>query len=46
MDHRVDWNLRSVSNGDKDEFGAGEARKSWMDENETKFLKETGLKVG
>ncbi|CAG8698833.1 1897_t:CDS:2, partial [Dentiscutata erythropus] len=35
----------SESNGDKDEFGAGEAGKSWMDEFETKFLKEAGLKL-
>jgi len=37
--------LRLVGNGDRDEFGAGEAGKSWTDEHGTKFLKEAGLKL-
>ncbi|CAJ0644359.1 2103_t:CDS:10 [Entrophospora sp. SA101] len=45
MGCRIDWILRSISNGDRDEFGAGEAGKSWVDKNVTKFLKETGLKL-
>ncbi|CAI2192918.1 706_t:CDS:2, partial [Funneliformis geosporum] len=45
MGHRGDWILRSVSNGVKDEFGAGEAGKIWVDKNGTKILKEKGLKL-
>lgn len=45
MGRRGDWILRSITNGDKQEFGAGEAGKSWVDENGTKFLKEAGLKL-
>nr|CAG8666822.1 10528_t:CDS:2 [Entrophospora candida] len=45
MGCRIDWILRSISNGDRDEFGAGEVGKSWVDKNGTKFLKETGLKL-
>ncbi|CAG8544462.1 11598_t:CDS:2 [Ambispora leptoticha] len=45
MGRRIDWILRSISNGDRDEFGAGEAGKSWVDKNGTKFLKEAGLKL-
>jgi hypothetical protein len=40
MGRRGDWILRRVSNGVKDEFGAGEAGKSWTDKNGTKVLKE------
>ncbi|GBB99867.1 hypothetical protein RclHR1_03660014 [Rhizophagus clarus] len=40
-----DWILRSISNGIKDEFGAGEAGKSWIDKNGTKVLEEKGLKL-
>ncbi|CAG8670334.1 12556_t:CDS:10, partial [Funneliformis caledonium] len=42
---RGDWILRAVSNGNKDEFGAGEAGKCWLDEYETKYLREGGLKL-
>ncbi|RHZ54765.1 hypothetical protein Glove_423g76 [Diversispora epigaea] len=35
----------SISNGDRDEFGTGEAGKCWIDENGTKFFKEAGLKL-
>lgn len=45
MGRRGDWILRRVSNGVKDEFGAGEAGKSWFDKNGTKVLKEKGLKL-
>ncbi|CAG8713074.1 5760_t:CDS:2, partial [Ambispora leptoticha] len=45
MGRRVDWVLRSVINGDKDEFGAGKAGKSWTDESGMKFLKKAGLKL-
>lgn len=45
MGRRCDWILRFVNNGEKDEFGAGEAGKSWVDEHGTKFLKEAGLKL-
>ncbi|CAG8699506.1 3960_t:CDS:2, partial [Acaulospora morrowiae] len=45
MGCRTDWILRSINNGDRDEFGAGEVGKSWEDENGTKFLKEAGLKL-
>jgi len=31
MGRRGDWIFRRVSNGVKDEFGAGEAGKSWID---------------
>nr|CAG8570074.1 10225_t:CDS:2 [Entrophospora candida] len=40
MGCRIDLILRSIN-----EFGAGEAGKSWVDKNGTKFLKETGLKL-
>ncbi|PKC55462.1 hypothetical protein RhiirA1_117619 [Rhizophagus irregularis] len=40
-----DWILRAVGNGSKDEFGAGEASKCWLDEYETKYLREGGLKL-
>ncbi|CAG8528390.1 11916_t:CDS:10 [Acaulospora morrowiae] len=43
--HRSDWILRSITNGDKLEFGAGEAGKVWTDDHGTKFLKEAGLKL-
>ncbi|RUP46190.1 hypothetical protein BC936DRAFT_147238 [Jimgerdemannia flammicorona] len=43
--HRGDWVLRSVGNGDRDEFGVGEAAKQWTDNFSTKFMKEAGLKV-
>ncbi|RUS35394.1 hypothetical protein BC938DRAFT_470670 [Jimgerdemannia flammicorona] len=42
--HRGDWVLRSVGNGDRDEFGVGEAAKEWTDNFGTKFM-EAGLKV-
>ncbi len=42
---RGDWILRAVGNGSKDEFGAGEASKCWLDEYETKYLREGGLKL-
>ena len=29
MGRRIDWILRSISNGDRDEFGAGEAGKKF-----------------
>ncbi|CAG8714941.1 7185_t:CDS:10, partial [Funneliformis mosseae] len=37
--------VRAVSNGNKDKFGAGEAGKCWLDEYETKYLREGGLKL-
>jgi hypothetical protein len=37
--------LRSTGSGDRDEFGAGEAGKSWVDNKGTKFLSESGLKL-
>ncbi|RIA87204.1 hypothetical protein C1645_740297 [Glomus cerebriforme] len=43
--HRGDWILRAVGNGKKDEFGAGEAGKDWVDEYGTKYIRETGLKL-
>ncbi len=42
---RGDWILRAVGNGNKDEFGAGEAGKDWTDKYGTKYLKEIGLKL-
>ncbi|GES90377.1 C2H2-type zinc finger transcription factor [Rhizophagus clarus] len=42
---RGDWILRAVGNGNKDEFGAGEAGKDWTDKFGTKYLKEIGLKL-
>lgn len=42
---RGDWILRSVGNGDRNEYGVGEAAKVWIDRYGTKFLKEVGLKV-
>ncbi|GES85767.1 C2H2-type zinc finger transcription factor [Rhizophagus clarus] len=42
---RGDWILRAVGNGEKDEFGAGEAGKDWVDEYGTKYLREIGLKL-
>ncbi|CAG8606628.1 2026_t:CDS:2 [Funneliformis caledonium] len=45
MGCRGDWILRSNTNGDKQEFGIGKAGKNWVDENRTKFLKKTGLKL-
>ncbi|RIB09309.1 hypothetical protein C2G38_2146622 [Gigaspora rosea] len=42
---RGDWIVRSVTNGDKHEFGAGEAGSVWTDDHGTKFLKEAGLKL-
>ena len=42
---RGDWILRTIGNGNKDEFGAGEAGKDWTDEYGTKYLKEIGLKL-
>ncbi|PKC63057.1 hypothetical protein RhiirA1_397151 [Rhizophagus irregularis] len=42
---RGDWILRAVGNGDKNEFGAGEAGKSWVDQYGTKYLREGGLKL-
>lgn len=45
MGRRGDWILRSVTNGDKHEFGAGEAGNVWTDDHGTKFLKEAGLKL-
>ncbi|RIA86827.1 hypothetical protein C1645_828657 [Glomus cerebriforme] len=45
MGRRGGWILRSITNGDKQEFGAGEAGKHWVDKNGTKLLKEVGLKL-
>ncbi|CAG8832454.1 25690_t:CDS:10, partial [Gigaspora margarita] len=45
MGRRGDWIVRSVTNGDKHEFGAGEAGSVWTDDHGTKFLKEAGLKL-
>jgi len=45
MGRRGDWIVRSITNDDKHEFGAGEAGNVWMDDNGTKFLKEAGLKL-
>ncbi|CAG8661834.1 9187_t:CDS:2, partial [Paraglomus brasilianum] len=42
---RGDWILRAVGNGKKDEFGAGEAGKDWVDEHGTKYIREIGLKL-
>ncbi|PKC07283.1 hypothetical protein RhiirA5_418396 [Rhizophagus irregularis] len=42
---RGDWILRAVGNGNKDEFGVGEAGKDWTDIYGTKYLKEIGLKL-
>ncbi|CAG8471246.1 7932_t:CDS:10 [Acaulospora colombiana] len=42
---RGDWILKAVGNGKKDEFGAGEAGKDWVDENGTKYIREIGLKL-
>ncbi|CAB4388009.1 unnamed protein product [Rhizophagus irregularis] len=42
---RGDWIIRAVGNGNKDEFGAGEAGKDWIDKYGTKYLKEIGLKL-
>ncbi|RGB37265.1 hypothetical protein C1646_57421 [Rhizophagus diaphanus] len=42
---RGDWILRAVGNSKKDEFGAGEAGKDWVDEYGTKYLREIGLKL-
>ncbi|CAI2175886.1 19774_t:CDS:2 [Funneliformis geosporum] len=42
---RGDWILRAVGNGKKDEFGAGEAGKDWVDKYGTKYLREIGLKL-
>nr|CAG8493839.1 5488_t:CDS:10 [Entrophospora candida] len=42
---RNDFIIRSVSNGNKDEFGAGEVGKDWTDEFGTKFMQEAGLKL-
>ncbi|CAB5360736.1 unnamed protein product [Rhizophagus irregularis] len=42
---RGDWILRAVGNGKKDEFGAGEAGKDWVDEYGTKYIREIGLKL-
>jgi hypothetical protein len=42
---RGDWILRAVGNGNKDEFWAGEAGKCWVDEYDTKYLREGGLKL-
>ncbi|CAG8707300.1 11203_t:CDS:2, partial [Funneliformis mosseae] len=44
MGRRGDWIVRSVTNGDKHEFGAGEAGNVWTDDHRTKFL-EAGLKL-
>ncbi|CAG8700024.1 34446_t:CDS:2, partial [Racocetra persica] len=43
MGSRGDWFLRS--NGDNDEYGAGEAGKSWQDKYGTKFVRESGVKL-
>ncbi|RUP50053.1 hypothetical protein BC936DRAFT_140544 [Jimgerdemannia flammicorona] len=45
LGRRGDWILRSVGNGERDEYGAGEAGKQWADQFWTKFLKEVGLKL-
>lgn len=45
MGRRGDWIVRSVTNGDKHEFGAGEAGNVWSDDHGTKFLKEASLKL-
>ncbi|RUP50459.1 hypothetical protein BC936DRAFT_139012 [Jimgerdemannia flammicorona] len=45
MGYRCDWILRSAGNGDRDEFGVGEAGKERVDEFGTKFLRETCLKL-
>lgn len=45
LGRRGDWILRSVGNGDLDEYGVGEATKVWVDRFGTKFLKEVGLKI-
>ncbi|KAF0514605.1 hypothetical protein F8M41_017562 [Gigaspora margarita] len=45
MGRRGDWIVRSVTNGDKHEFGTGEARSVWTDNYGTKFFKEAGFKV-
>ncbi|RUS34368.1 hypothetical protein BC938DRAFT_480968 [Jimgerdemannia flammicorona] len=45
LGRRGDWILRSVGNGERDEYGAGEAGKQWADQFGTKFLKEAGLKL-
>ena len=42
---RGDWILRTVGNGDKNEFGAGEAGNSWVDKYGTKYFREIGLKL-
>jgi hypothetical protein len=42
---RGDWILRTVGKGNRDEYGAGEAGKQWMDKFGTKFMKESGVKL-
>ena len=45
MGCRGDWVLRSITNGDKDEFGMGEVGKKWETKYGTKTLKELSLKL-
>ncbi|CAJ0919192.1 18853_t:CDS:10 [Entrophospora sp. SA101] len=42
--HRGDWILRRIGNGERDEYGIGEAGKLWFDDHGMKFLKETCVK--
>ncbi|CAJ0758394.1 16790_t:CDS:2 [Entrophospora sp. SA101] len=42
---RNDFIIRSINNGNKDEFGAGEVGKDWTDEFGAKFMQEAGLKL-
>ncbi|CAG8532244.1 26124_t:CDS:10 [Gigaspora margarita] len=45
MDHRGDFIIRKVGDGENDEYGIGEAGKLWIDNHESKFLKESSIKT-
>ncbi|RIA96714.1 hypothetical protein C1645_358445 [Glomus cerebriforme] len=45
MGHRGDLIIRKVGNGKNDEYGIGEGGKLWIDNHESKFLKESSIKT-
>ncbi|KAF0344299.1 hypothetical protein F8M41_015948 [Gigaspora margarita] len=45
MGHRSDFTIRKVGSRENDEYGIGEAGKLWIDDHESKFLKESSIKT-
>jgi len=45
MEHQGDFIIRKVGSGKNDKYGIRKVGKLWIDNHETKFLKESSIKT-